>query len=103
MNASAIGDALTREGIVLAILAGVLSLGGVLLLALRTRALPVCWNCGHNRVRRSRSHCLLDTLARVGLLRPYRCEKCLHRFYCFLSGRLPRNSGRRSIAASGIS
>jgi hypothetical protein len=103
MNALYLGNPLTREGVVLAILAAVLLLGAVLVMALRTRALPVCWNCGHYSVRRSRSRRLLDIVSRAFLLRPYRCEKCLQRFYCFHFRRVPGHSASRSIAATGRS
>lgn len=78
-------EALTREALALAILAGVLVLAALLILALRTRALPTCWNCGHESVRRAHTHLVLDYFARVALLYPYRCQTCLWRFYCFHS------------------
>jgi hypothetical protein len=101
MNPIALGDTLAREGVVFAGLLGFLLLGAVLILALRTRVLPVCWNCGHPSIRRSESHRVLDTLARACFLHPYRCEKCLQRCYCFRSSRVQRHAHSRSRAASG--
>jgi len=89
MNPVALGNTLAREGIVFASLLGLLLLAGILILALRTQALPVCWNCGHHSLRRSESHRMLDTLARGCFLHAYRCEKCLKRCYCFGSSRVP--------------
>jgi hypothetical protein len=96
---NAVADTLTREGVVLTILVGVLLLGAVIVLTLRTRALPVCWNCGHQSVRRSHSRRALDVFARACFLIPYRCEKCLQRFYCFGSRRVFRHPDHRSVAA----
>src|SRR6185369_14600220 len=75
---------LAREGAALAVLVGVLLLGALVMPMLRTRTLPVCWNCGFHGVRRSRSHQRpWDTLARICCLYPRRCSRCLRRFYCF--------------------
>jgi hypothetical protein len=74
-------------------------LGAIFVLVLRTRALPVCWNCGHPSIRRSYSRRRLDVLARACLLHPYRCEKCRQRFYGFGSRRVPRHPYIRSVAA----
>src|SRR5512143_393982 len=94
--------ALALEGAVLAAIVGLLLLAAVGLLVLRTRSLPVCWNCGMHSVRRAHSHRLLDDFARAALLYPYRCESCLQRFYSFKSRRVPRHAryphGRSSAA-----
>jgi hypothetical protein len=99
MNPVAISDTLAREGVVFGSLLGFVLLGAILIMAVRTRALPVCWNCGHHSIRRSESHRMLDTLARACLLHPYRCEKCLKRCYCFRSRHVPPHSHSRSNAA----
>ena len=83
--------ALVLEGKVLAGIAALLLLAAVGLLFLRTRSLPACSNCGLKNVRRSHSHRFLDPFARLGWLRPYRCDSCLRRFYCFKSRRVPRH------------
>lgn len=84
--------ALLLEGKVLAGIVGFLLLGAIGLLVLRTRALPGCWNCGLRNVRRAHSRRVLDSFARAILLRPYRCESCLRRFYGFRTRRVPRES-----------
>jgi predicted RNA-binding Zn-ribbon protein involved in translation (DUF1610 family) len=99
MNTVALSDTLAREGVVFASLLGFLLLGAVLILVLRTKALPACWNCGHHSIRRSESHRMLDTLGRACFLHPYRCEKCLKRCYCFRSSRVPPYPHSRSQAA----
>jgi hypothetical protein len=104
MNLLTALDASTREGVVLLGLVAILLLGAVLVLVLRTRAIPICWNCGFHSVRRSQSRRLLDTLASLCLLCPYRCEKCLERFYCFGIRRLPGSHTRsHSMTAAGRS
>jgi hypothetical protein len=99
MSAFGLSDALAREGWLFASLLGVLLLGAILVFALRGRSLPVCWNCGHHSVRRSHSHRLLDAFAGVCSLCPYRCDKCLQRFYCFRSRHVPPPTRSRSKAA----
>jgi len=100
MNLLADVSPLTREGVAFAILAGVLLLGAVVVFALRTRSLPACWNCGFPGVHRAHSaHRSLDTLARACFLYPYRCQRCLHRFYCFGSPHPHRHSGKKTMAA----
>ena len=95
------GNPVTREAIALAILVGVLLLGAVVVLALRTRSLPVCWNCGFSSVHRAHSsRHLLNTFARACFLHPHRCERCLRRFYCFGTRRVHRHSGSRSLAVA---
>ena len=91
---------LTREAVVFAILIGVVLLGAVVVFVLRTRRLPSCWNCGFSSVHRAHSsRSLLDTFARACFLYPYRCQRCLHRFYCFGSPRAHRHSATKTIAA----
>lgn len=90
-------EAITREVLTLAILAIVLISVALLVLLLRTRALPTCWNCGNMSVRRAHSRRVLDYFARVALLYPYRCAKCLRRFYCFRSSH-PRGAARAASA-----
>jgi hypothetical protein len=46
-----------------------------------------CWNCGAHRVRKSEKRAALDRLARLFLLTPSRCSRCLKRFYRFQIGR----------------
>ena len=100
MNAFAAGDFLTAEAVAFASIVIVLLVGLVLVLILRTRSLPVCRNCGFPSVRRAHSrHYPLDTLARVCFLYPHVCQRCLRRFYCFGSRRVPKHSSSRSAAA----
>jgi hypothetical protein len=98
MNAVLQSEALAREAVFFASLLAVLLLSAILILVLRTRALPTCWECGYHSMRRSESHRIIDTLARGCFLYPYRCEKCLQRRYCFRFRRLSRHSGGRSMA-----
>jgi hypothetical protein len=93
-------DPLVREGIVLASIVSLLLVAGVILLVLRSLSLPDCRNCGFPSVRRVHSHHRpLDTFARACFLYPHRCQRCLHRFYCFGFPRVLRHSGSRSTAA----
>ena len=94
-----LGDALTTETALFASIVGLLLLGAVVVLALRTLSLPICRNCGFPSVRRVHSHRPLDTFARACFLYPHRCQRCLHRFYCFGSPRMPKHSSSRSKAA----
>jgi hypothetical protein len=50
--------------------------------AIRTRNLDKCWNCGGSKIRHSKSR-WSDTLSGMFFLRPYRCGRCLTRFYAF--------------------
>jgi len=47
---------LIRESLALGGLVGLFVLGAILLMVVRTRALPSCWRCGFNSVRPSQSH-----------------------------------------------
>jgi hypothetical protein len=95
----AANGALAHEGVGLAILVGLLLIGALVVLVLRTRALPVCWNCGFRSVRRSHSHHhALDRCARICFLYPRRCPRCLRRFYCFQFHNVVRHS-RHPMAA----
>lgn len=49
---------------------------------IRTRNLDTCWHCGASKIRHSKSH-WSDTVAGWFFLRPYRCGRCLTRFYAF--------------------
>jgi len=62
-------------------------MGYLLRAALRTRHLPLCWNCGASKVRRSLPQHLLDTFSVVLFLNPYRCQGCRMRFYGLRSHR----------------
>lgn len=55
--------------------------------ALRTWGLPVCWNCGATKVRRSGSPSFLATLISIWFIEPYRCRGCRVRFYGFRTHR----------------
>lgn len=79
---------LALEAIFFASLAGVLLLVVVLVLVIRTLNLPKCGRCGFRGVRRAKSHKAFDSLGRFFFLRPYRCGKCLRRFYGFRSRRV---------------
>jgi hypothetical protein len=94
-----VSDALAREAVVFGAIVGALLIASIAFLLLRTRRLPDCWKCGFHSVRRSRSHRSLDALAGICHLRPYRCEKCLERFYCFGSRFSPGRSSSRTMAA----
>jgi hypothetical protein len=101
MNPLADLDAPVREGVVLLAFVAVLLFGAVIRLMLRTRSLPVCWNCGFSTVHRAHSSRRpLDFLARTCFLYPYRCQRCLHRFYCFGSPKVRRPSGNKTMAAA---
>ena len=93
-------NTLVREGLALAGIAGLLLMAVMIRWVLHTRRLPLCWRCGVESVRRSHSHRFWDDFARAAWLHPYRCEKCLLRFYCFKSRRVSRH-GARSRAAGG--
>ena len=54
----------------------------LVLAAIRTRNLDTCWHCGAAKIRHSRSR-WSDTIAGMFFLRPYRCGRCLTRFYAF--------------------
>ena len=99
MSAFGVSDTLARETVVFVTILGAFLLAGMAFFLQRTRRLPGCSNCGFQSVRRSRSHRLLDALASIGHLCPYRCGKCLKRFYCFGQARSPVRSGSRTMAA----
>jgi hypothetical protein len=80
--------ALELEALFFAGLIGISLLGVVVALLIRTLSLPECLKCGFRNVRRAKSAKAFDTLGRIFLLRPYRCGKCLRRFYCFRSHRV---------------
>ena len=95
---------LAREGIFAASIVILFLLVGLAVLVVRTMSLPVCRNCGFKSVRRTHSHqSAPDGFARACFLYPYRCEKCLRRFYCFGARRVQRDSDNMSIAAAGKS
>ena len=62
-----------------------------------TRAcqIPRCWSCGAEKVRRSQSTGMLDTLAAMMLLGPFRCSGCRTRFY---ATRFPRRLFQRQVS-----
>ena len=95
-----VSDTLAREAVVFVAIIGAFVLAGIAFLLLRTRGLPGCLNCGFHSVRRSRSHRLLDALASICFLSPYRCKKCLKRFYCFGHRLSPGRSSSRTTAAA---
>ena len=101
MKGLVVPSTLILEGVASAAIAGSLLLAATIRLVLRTRRLPICWHCAAEGVRRSHSRNFLDELARAVLLYPYRCEKCLQRFYCFRSRRVPRHRARTSAAGGG--
>ena len=91
---------LAREGILAASIVILFLLVGLIALIVRTASLPVCRYCGFKSVRRARSHHnLVDSFARACFLYPYRCDKCLRRFYCFGARPVPGHSGSMSAAA----
>jgi predicted phosphoribosyltransferase len=103
MKAIDISIPLVREGVLLASIVSLLLLAAIIALVVRTLSLPVCRKCGFNSVRHARSHNRFsETLARVCFVVPYRCEKCLRRFYCFGTRRARPHSDRRTMAAGRI-
>ena len=78
---------LAREGLFFAGVSSILLLAVIMVLSIRTLNLPKCMKCGFDSVRRAKSHTISDNLAWFFFLRPYRCGKCLRRFYCFRSHR----------------
>ena len=93
-------EALALEAVVFSALLSALLLALILMLLLRTRRLPACGRCGVQGVRRSQPQGLLDTVVRVCLLHPHRCDKCLSRFYCFRSRRVSEPSAPDTVIAS---
>ena len=69
-------------GIFVVLLVLLCGLAYLVLAAVRTRNLDKCWHCGAEKIRHSKSH-WLDNVAGVFFLRPYRCGRCLTRFYAF--------------------
>jgi len=91
---------LIREGILAAGIVILFLLVGLVALVVRTASLPVCRKCGFKSVRRTHSHqSPADSFARARFLYPYRCRKCLRRFYCFGARGGPGYSGHMSMAA----
>ena len=86
-NAEVKPGTVALEALFFASLIGVSLLIVIVALVIRTLSLPECRKCGFRNVRRSKSHTALDTLGRFFFLRPYRCGKCLRRFYCYRSQR----------------
>jgi hypothetical protein len=76
-------DVVVRELTVFAAIGVLVIAGFVLRLVLHTRHLPRCWNCGFQDVRPAQPHWLLDAIARLSWLYPYRCDRCQMRFYSF--------------------
>jgi len=90
---------LVREGIFAAGIVALFLLVGLAVLVVCTASLPVCQKCGFRSVRRTHSHQSgADSFARACFLHPYRCEKCLRRFYCFGARRVSGRSGSMSMA-----
>ncbi len=58
----------------------------------------ICPRCGWNHVRRSRRKGLLDLLAALCLLAPYRCHDCRRRFYDFFWFRASERHGEHRLA-----
>jgi hypothetical protein len=92
LKGSVLLNTLILEAIVFSVLLGGLLLVLILMFLLRTRSLPECGWCGFQGVRRSQRQGLLDSVFRVLLLHPYRCDKCMRRFYCFRSSQVPEPS-----------
>lgn len=89
-----------REGLFFGSVASLLLLAVIIMLSIRTLSLPGCMKCGFRSVRRAKSHKMLDNLARLLFLRPYRCGKCLRRFYGFRSHRVTSAAGYRAEAGA---
>lgn len=87
-----------REALFLVSVSSLLLLAVIIGLSIRTLSLPGCMKCGFRSVRRAKSHKMLDYFARLLFLRPYRCGKCLRRFYCFRSHRVTSAAAHRSEA-----
>ena len=88
-----------REALLFASMSSLLLLAVIIVLSIRTRSLPECMRCGFRSVRRAKSHKVVDNLARLLFLRPYRCEKCLRRFYGFRSHRVGAAAHRAEAGA----
>lgn len=69
-------------GVFAALLVLLCGMAYMVLAAIRTRHLDKCWHCGASKIRHSKSR-WSDTVAKAFLLRPYRCGRCLTRFYAF--------------------
>jgi len=67
------------SGITLLLLCG---LAYLVRAAIRTKSLGKCWHCGASKIRHSKSRSS-DKPAGMFFLRPYRCGRCLTRFYAF--------------------
>ena len=89
-----------REVLFFGSVASLLLLALIIVVSIRTLSLPGCMKCGFRSVRRAKSHKMLDNLARLLFLRPYRCGKCLRRFYCFRSRRITSAAAHRAQAGA---
>ena len=69
-------------GIFVVLLALLCGMAYMVRAAIRTRNLTKCWRCGAAKIRHSKSQ-WSDRLAGVFFLRPYRCGRCLTRYYAF--------------------
>ena len=91
---------LAREGLFFASISSLLVLAVIIALLIRTLNLPKCMKCGFDSVRRAKTHTIPDNLAWFFLVRPYRCGKCLRRFYCFRSHRTADAAAHRAGAST---
>jgi len=69
-------------GILAVLLVLLCGLAYLLRAGIRTWNLAECWHCGASKIRHSKSH-WSDRIAGMFFLRPYRCGRCLTRFYAF--------------------
>jgi len=81
------------------LLTALLGVAVVVMTAMRGRRIPECFACGAMKVRPTRPIGLLDGIARLILIRPYRCEGCQGRFRALrFSDQPARLSGTKARA-----
>ena len=86
-----------------AILFGLIGLRSLVKAIIRGRSIPKCLSCGEMKVRPSHRDGVLDSIASLFLIRPYRCGTCRKRFHalCLFSAsrqsEVPRGEGKRAL------
>jgi hypothetical protein len=65
------------------------------------QAIPVCWNCGCAKVRRSHTQVVSDIFFSMAFLKSYRCRGCRVHFYGF-HRRLPEGAGESEYSVEGV-
>ena len=73
-----------------AVLVAIVLFSFLIMIFLRGRRIPECFQCGAFKVRASRPAGPIDLAASAFLIRPYRCMGCLARFHALsLTSRAP--------------